>query len=271
MLRSTLRPIPPPTRHLRHDTPRIGRIARGAWVLALALGLVPLAATPRPATAAEGLFLTWDDCPLGATATSNRTFACNSNNGEDDLYCAFSLPSAVNNVVSVEVVVDVQHASPLVPDWWRLDAGGCRPGTDLAVAADFPGRTACSDMWGSATRTAMIQGYIPAANQARIKVTAWVLPQDAVTLDGTSMYYAVRIVVKHDMTTGSPSCTGCDGAACLVLNSIEIGRVSGGNVFLQVPGAGDANWARWQGGLGADCAAVPVRARAWGQLKSQYR
>jgi hypothetical protein len=244
-------------------------IARGAVVFALALALAPLAA-PAPSHAAEGLYLTWDDCALGPTASSNRIFACNTNAGQDEMYCAFSMPSAANNVVSVEVVVDMQHSAATVPDWWRLD-GACRPTSDLAAAADFPGKTACVDMWATASRTAMIQGYTPSGNQARIKVTAWVLPQDAVTLDATSMYYAVRIIVKHDMTVGAPVCLGCDGAACFVLNSIEVGRVSGGNVFLQQPGAGDANWARWQGGLGADCAAVPVRARAWGQLKSQYR
>ncbi|MBI1796085.1 MAG: hypothetical protein HYR74_03425 [Candidatus Eisenbacteria bacterium] len=241
--------------------------------MAAVLGLVSLAA--RPARAAEGLYLNWTDCALGPTATSDRAFACNSNFGQEELFCAFTMPAPTNNVVSVEIVVDMQNATSPLPDWWRFDTGGCRP-NDLSVAADFSGMTSCSDMWGGAPRTAMVQGYTPGeprlgTNQARIKVTAWVLPQDAVTLDGTTMYYAVRVIVKNDLTTGSPSCVGCGSAACLVLNSIQIGRVSGGDIFLQVPGAGDANWARWQGGLGADCAAVPVRARAWGQLKSLYR
>ena len=59
-----------------------------------------------------------------------------------------------------------------------------------------------------------------------------------------------------------------------MLNSIIIGRQDGspgGNFFLQTPGPGEANWARWQGGGGANCAAVPVRNRAWGQLKGLYR
>jgi hypothetical protein len=266
--RSVLRPIQPPSRHLRRDITRVGRIARGAFVFACALGLAPFVA-PAPVHAAEGLYLTWDDCALGPTATTNRTFACNSNSGQDELYCAFTMPAAANNVVSVEVVVDMQHSSAVVPDWWRLD-GACRPTNNLAAAADFP-HASCVDMWSTASRTAMIQGYTPSGNSARIKVTAWVLPQDAVTLDATSTYNAVRIIIHHDMTVGTPTCLGCDAPACLVLNSIEIGRVSGGNVFLQTPGTGDANWARWQGGIGADCAAVPVRARAWGQLKSQYR
>lgn len=243
-------------------------------MLAVALGFASNAHVTN-ANAAEALFLTWDDCAQGA-ASSNKAFACNTNTGADELICAFTMPQAANNIVSIEAVVDMQHADATLPDWWRMDTGGCRAGSELLVSADFTGKTACADMWGTATRSAMVQGYSPGSprngtNQARIKVTAWVLPQDAVAIDGTSMYYAVRLIINHGLTVGTPSCAGCSEGSCLVLNSILIGRVSGGDYFLQTPGAGDANWARWQGGGGADCAAVPVRARAWGQLKSQYR
>ena len=133
-------------------------------------------------------------------------------------------------------------------------------------------------MWQDAATPAIaeVAGYIPSppgGNQARIKVTASVLPEDARAVDGTSMYYAARITLKNNRTVGTPSCAGCEGAACLVLNSIIIGRLAGstgGNYFLQTPGPNGANWALWQGS-GANCAAVPVRNRAWGQLKGLYR
>jgi len=246
----------------------------------LACGL-PLA--PEAARAAEGLYLTWNDCPLGA-GLNNLSFACDTNNGENDLYVAFTMPQAANNVLAVEIVVDIQHSSLSLPDWWRLDPSGCRwenNNPPLAVAANFPGKTACVNMWQGASTPAIAQlaDYIPgqpggASSQARIKAIASVLPPDARALDGNSMYYAVRIILKNSRTIDPAACAGCGEAACLVLNSILVGRLAGstgGDYFLQTPGANDANWARWQGGSGADCTSVPVRSRAWGQLKGLYR
>jgi hypothetical protein len=234
------------------------------------------------ARAAEGIYMTWDDCFQGPSATSNRAFACNSNSGQSELYVAFTMPQAANNVIAVEIVIDLQHASVALPDWWHLEPNGCR-GNELTLdaAASFPGRSACTNMWQGAGTPAIAQvaDYIPsqpggAASQSRIKVTASVLPSDARILDATSMYYAARLTLKNTKTVGDMACTGCSDAACLVLNSILVGRLAGsvgGDYFLQTAGAGDANWARWQGGSGANCAAVPVKNRAWGQLKGLYR
>jgi hypothetical protein len=242
------------------------------------LALVVLA--PLPARAAEGLFLTWNDCYQSPSAVSNVAFACNTNVGQNEMFCAFTMPQAATNVVAVEIVIDVQHSSSALPDWWQLTTGGCRGDAaqfNLTASADFSGRTACANMWqGSPSAIANMQGYIPSeprgqASQARIKVTGSVLSTEAVTLDATSMYYAARVILKNNKTVGDPSCLGCNDAACLVMNSILIGRIAGPDIVLQAPGPGDANWARWQGGAGADCAAVPVRNRAWGQLKGLYR
>lgn len=261
--------------------PRAGAASRGLPVPAWVATLAALTLAAGPVGAAEGLYLTWNDCFLGPTAASNLAFACNTNLGEAELYCALTMSQATDNVLAAEVVVDLQHSSATLPDWWRFDPGGCRLGTSLAAAASFPGRTACADMWQGADPAAIAAEpvYVPsepfgAASQARIKVAVSVLPQAALSLNATDMYYAARLVLRYDRSTGSPWCPGCGEAACLVLNSILIGRVPGspgGDLFLQTPGPGGANWARWQGGDGADCAAVPVRNRAWGQLKGLYR
>ena len=158
--------------------------------------------------------------------------------------------------------------------------GGCRQ-SSITVAADFPGKSACLNPWQGAATPA--KGYLDTyvvsdprglPSQARIVMTASVLPQDAVSLDGSSMYYAARIIIDSAKTLDNPACGGCGPSACLVLNSIQVGRkpgAAGGDVLLQVPGAGAANWARWQTGTGADCGAVPVRSHTWGYIKSLYR
>jgi hypothetical protein len=244
---------------------------------ALAAVLAVSGAFPVVSQAAEGLYLTWNDCAQGGLASSNTAFACNTNTGVSELYVAYTMPQAVDNVLAVEIVIDLQHSSSVLPDWWHFETGGCRGELNefnFSPMVTFPGRTACLDMWQGAQTDPIgeLAGFTPGVNgQARIKVTGSVLPQDARTLDGTSMYYAVRIVMTNTHSVGNPNCFGCDGAACLVLNSILIGRLDGSNVYLQTPGPGEANWARWQGGAGANCAAVPVRNRAWGQLKGLYR
>jgi hypothetical protein len=58
-------------------------------------------------------------------------------------------------VIAVEIVVDIQHSSATLPDWWRLNVGGCRQGVNIAAAADFPGKTACLDMWQGAALPAI--------------------------------------------------------------------------------------------------------------------
>src|SRR5512145_1058918 len=60
--------------------------------IALAAAVVVLALAPRPVRGGEGLYLTWDDCALGPTATSNLAFACNTNDGANELYVAFTMP-----------------------------------------------------------------------------------------------------------------------------------------------------------------------------------
>jgi len=246
----------------------------------LALAVATLFLLPGESQAAEGLYLTWDDCAQGVAASADKAFSCGINNGASELYCAFTMPAPADDVIAIEIVLDVQHSSAVLPDWWRFDVGGCREGS-LTAEASFPGVSACLDMWQGAVTpaVALVQGYIPsqpggAESQARIKVAGSVLPEDARSLDGTSMYYAARVVINRAKTVGAGACAGCLDGACLVLNSILIGRLpgsSGGDYFLQTPGAGNANWARWQGGGGADCTAVPSRSRTWGQVKSLFR
>ena len=258
-----------------------------AVAIVLVVALLGLA---RPVGAAEGIFLSWDNC--GAGANANKTFACDTDDGQQVLFCEFTMPQAADSVVAVEIVIDIQHASSTLPDWWRFDEGGCRVGTILSADAEFAG-TGCTDMWlGAKNDGGMVVGgfadYITSqprgqASQARLRVALAVTTQYAVTLDGTTRYAAARVIIRNDKTAGGSGCPGCVEPACLVLNQVLIGRVAGSEDFceqtplpqsdfcLVTPGAVNANWATWQGGAGANCAAVPVRKRTWGEIKSLYR
>ena len=240
---------------------------------ALASALVVGAA---PSRAAEGLYLTWDACAFEPQASPVRMFACDTNQDTLRLHAAFTVAQPVDSVIGFEVVIDLQHESPTLPDWWRFEGGGCRAGA-LRADVRFGNVPGCADPWTD-EGIASFPSYAVTeprggANQSRIKAGVGVLPSDPRTLAADTPYHAVRLGIVANLTTGAGACAGCSGTACLVLNSIWIKRVpgaEGGDVFVSTPGPSNANWAIWQG-TGASCAAVPVRRSTWGAVKSLYR
>lgn len=208
------------------------------------------------------------------SARSNLASGCPSDFGEHDLYCAFTLPNPIDSVIALELVLDVQLAGSPLPPWWHLEPKGCRE-RNLIASARFPDRAACVDFWqGEATAdrpASYTVGESPGhANQARIVVALAVLSTQYRRLEASQMYYAARLILRHG---ASSLCPGCGVPACIVLNSILVGRLpgaAGGDVYLEMPGANLANRVTWQG-AGADCDAVPVKPRTWGALKTLYR
>lgn len=254
------------------------KLLHPASVLVLAvLGVLFGVLVPAAPRAEEGLFLTWGDCALGSSARDLAS-PCDSNTGGQSLFCAFRLPFAADSVLGLELVVDVQHADATMPSWWMFAPGGCRAG-DLRPTFDFRTLSACQDfLLGNASGG--LQDYTVGqprggAGQARIRIAAALLPGFGyATLDATDMYYAAVLTIPNDFSTGISACPGCADPACLVLNSILVRRqpgVPGGDIYLTTPGPGDANFATWQGGVGADCNTVPVRAVTWGRVKGLYR
>ncbi len=243
--------------------------------VAAALLLVVLATVAPAAGGAEGLFLTWNDCVSAASASHDLGWTCDSNTGQSELFCAFGVAAAVDSVLGFEIVVDIQHAEASLPDWWQYAVGGCRYG-QLDAGFDFRTFPACADFSLGRANGGVLGYYVGeprgGAAQARVKVAAAWLPDEGyASLSPDSTYYAARLILGHGLTT---SCAGCAGAACLVFNGMRIRRqpgAVGGDVELSVPGLDPSNWATWQGASGASCAAVPVRAVTWGQLKGLYR
>lgn len=253
---------------------RFGRVPAAVALLAAVTVLVSELGATRPAGAAEAIYLSWDGCRSGSQNQSNHNFACDQDGTAQELFVEFTMPQAADNVIAIEVVIDIQHASQTLPDWWRFDEGGCRVGK---VTADVLFPAGCVNMW-QPNSDQVIGGFADYVtsqphgqpSQARLRVTLAVYTPYAVTLDASTMYAAARIVLHDDNTTGAPVCAGCGEPACLVLNSILVGRIAG-SLLLEAPGSNNGNWVTWQGGSGANCAAVPVRKHTWGEIKSLYR
>jgi len=249
------------------------------WAPVALAVLLPLTAA-RPANAAEAIYLHWNDCPLGPAMASDLADDCTNNSRRNSLIASFTLGTPVDSVLAAELTIDVQHADNPLPAWWQFGTSPCRAGA-LKANADFTGLIACEDLWQGLAVGGLQQFTVGQPrglqSQARIRVALAVTFDKARTLNATSTYYAAHIVLEDTLSTGPGTCLGCGRPACLVLNTILLGRpprpagAPSGDVLLEIPGALHGNWVTWQGGAGASCDAVPVRRRTWGEVKSIYR
>jgi hypothetical protein len=235
------------------------------------------------AARADGIYLSWNDCPLGATAASDLASGCDSNTGQGTLFCSFTRDVPTDSLLAIEITIDIQHSAPSLPPWWDLGSfpAPCRGGS-LRGGADFSGLLDCDDPWQGIQVAGGVLSYTigqprGGSNQARIRAAFATTFDNARDLAAGHTYYAARFSLDYAKTVDGGSCAGCSGAACLVLNAVLLGRpprppgVPGGVVLLDTPGPGNPNWVTWQGGSGADCNSVPVKRVTWGRVKALYR
>jgi hypothetical protein len=172
----------------------------------------------------------------------------------------------------MELVIDVDVAADVLPEWWRMDPGGCRDG---GWQADATPPASCDDPW-TGLGAASSQGWLPgspggSARHGRLLVAASAIPGELATLSADVGYAACRVRLR---TNNTLTCEGCSTPACLVFNSLLIRRATGASVeeiFLATPESPGLNMVQWQAGTGADCLSVPVRRTTWGAVKALYR
>jgi len=244
-------------------------------LLALLLALV--ASTAH----AAGVALRWNAC-FGDGGASNRDFACNTNNGSENLLATFILPAAVSNVQGSIATLELASAAPTVPAWWQfINAGTCRQFSIVTTQNPPAGAVACTS-WDSGQGVIGIGSYVigsPAANDVTIVAPLAVAVSNRVDLVPGSEYITARFVILHTKTVGFGSCDGCEVPACVLLKSVDVGTATGTAITLTAPANGtDANVVTWQGGGGVPalpggaCAgATPTRNATWGEVKAIYR
>ena len=243
---------------------------RRGWILAAVLAALGV---PRLA-AAQGLSIGWQDCRSGSgTGSPDATIGCTASINSLPLFPAVRLASPIDSIFAMELVIDVDVATDVLPPWWHMEAGGCRQNDWGADAAKPFG---CSDAWAGAG-VASVQGWIPgtpggSSRHARLLVAAGLSPGPAplASLQAGVSYSVCRVLLREE----NPSnCDGCTIPACLVFNSLLLRRLPGSSVeeiFLSDPETAASNMLTWQG-AGADCQSVPIRRRTWGAVKALYR
>src|SRR6266487_3105200 len=110
---------------------------------------VLLALTVSLASAA-GLDMAWNGCPLTLSNPSDIADPCDSDGNLYFFYLAVNAPAGITQLVSETFIVDVQTTAPVLPDWWHLEAGGCRDGSfSFSTTRNFQSTVLCHDYWGT--------------------------------------------------------------------------------------------------------------------------
>ncbi|OGF14559.1 MAG: hypothetical protein A2W00_03920 [Candidatus Eisenbacteria bacterium RBG_16_71_46] len=105
--------------------------------------------------APPGSYLAWDSC-VGEGGTRTRDFACNGTTGSDVLVASFVLSQPMEQFIALSAEIEICTTAPYysdrvctgLPDWWRLEPGGCRAGS-VALSTDLSGPP-----WSDAVRCA---------------------------------------------------------------------------------------------------------------------
>jgi hypothetical protein len=239
----------------------------------LILGSLLLALATSNA-AAGGFNLAWNDC--GAAGATNRSFACDTNNGDHDFYLSFEPEFAIHQLVGGNPFIDIQAGSPNLPDWWQFkNTFGCR---SLNMTAPVITPASCADTWKGQEQPAVVAYLVTAntptlaANQARI-IGSVAIPQSAAVpaTPGTE-YHLMAIRINSGKTVGAGACSGCATPVCLSFALLTLSEAPATTYTLD--SALYNSYITWQdgGATGNGCAgATPALNRTWGQLKSIYR
>jgi|KBSSwiStaDraftv2_1062776.scaffolds.fasta_scaffold97659_2 hypothetical protein len=243
----------------------------------------PPANAGGPATS-PGVNLTWSRCHGEGIGTQNRAFACDTNDGSEELVVSFVLPAPLAQVSGNEAFIDLISQDDPLPAWWDFkNAGTCRQlsltfnttaDANDVVCVDWAQGGSSGGIGAYATGTPPSMGSIdPAlADRHRMCAIALAVPPDAhVDLLAETEYFAFNLVINHAKTLGTDACAGCSGSVCLVLQYLVVHTpIFANNVRLQGGTTPGSNMATWQGS-GADCALVPVKNKTWGEVKAMYR
>ena len=243
-------------------------------LLAALTSLATLALHSSTATAA-GFDLRWDACAADA-GVSNQAFACDTDDGSHTMIASFRLDQPITGMFLFEAVIDIIVAdSQPVPPWWEIF--DCHFFGLQANSTIDPLAVNCADFGGglgaSVVSTMNHDGSIAPADTAshrRVIVVGGVDPP-GVNLAANQEYFVFNLVLDHTTTMDPGSCAGCTQPVCIVLNSIRITNSAFSVTTLGAPQVPGGNFATWQGGVGANCQAVPVRRATWGAIKSLYR
>jgi len=251
-------------------------------LLTLAAAALALSATVASAQTLPGgsIHIMWDDCYAagGGGGAVNKTFACNSNAGASfTAYASVVPPSGLTQYVGHIAVLDLQSATPALPDWWKIGATtppACRVASALG-AAPAAGATTCLDLTDNTQFGGIDYNFSASPNRARLR-TAYAMDAGlAGPVADTDELTVLAISINRSRTVlqgAIQPCTGCSTPVCLVFNSLLLDQVDP-NLPRGLVSSGEQQFVTWQGSSAqVPCpGATPTQNKTWGQVKSLYR
>ncbi len=250
--------------------------------------LLLMCLTPA-AHAAQGMNLAWDAC-FGDGGVRNKTFACDTNTGSEQLYVSFQLDSAFTPVTGMELTINFSTPAGPPGAWWQFkNAGSCRLSALSASSAPLTPGGSCVNYWNGFA-SGGIAGYTVnyvGLGMNRLFVI-FALPSTAwASLDGDVEYFAARLAISHANSVGAGSCPGCLDPVCIGIENLKLTRPVGqGDIRLAEETTFGSSTVNWQGSAASSsrvgdparffyrtlhCAsATAARNPTWGSIKSLY-
>jgi hypothetical protein len=205
---------------------------------------------------------------------NDLAWICNRNTGSMTMTCSFAVSQYQPEFVGIELDLEGQTEAPVVPLWWQLGAGQCRP-TAISTSANFltAPQIGCVDMWqNQASGGLAIYDWGPlwgGDNRAHILVVYAVPADMPIPLDPEVPYYAAQVLISYMKTVGSGSCAGCLVPMVWHFYSMKSAELT---QYEMLTGAPDGNQCiSWQHSILPCMQPVPTRNSTWGQVKSLYR
>ena len=238
--------------------------------LALAATLLVCAATSAFAQTGS-VSLTWDEC-AGDGGGLLKTFACNTNAGQDVLVCSFIAPQGVNALTGVEASIQIILCGQA--SWWELrNAGACRGTAMSLLLTPSDNATACADPWqgqalGGTSYSLQYNGNYD-YSIGQLNVVVGIPAAAAIALTEGSEYHAFRLAFNHQKAVGTTTCTGCANTAALYPYQFRLTQLQAQDTIpiTAVPNGAAA----WQSPGATACIPDPVQNKTWGAVKSLYR
>ena len=269
---------------------------RFAAVLAFVLAILPalaLAQTTR-------LRLSWDHCAAEGYV-ADRSFACNTNTGEDVLVASAVLGDEVphESIAAFEAYIDIRATSQNLPDWWKASSGMCRANALLLQGANLVASPLCTPWYladGNNTQEPLtvfqLQNGSDGVNASQIYFAAAVPAGFEIDFPyGSQEFVFARVRVLRSKTTGPGSCSGCQIPVCIGLGVVALQRLGQPNYAILGTTASTVTWQGayassyqpvapytdgghyhpYHGNLGCASGPVPAQGRTWGMIKTFYR
>ncbi len=164
----------------------------------------------------------WNDC----VGPPSVIFGCNNNVGPPfTAVASFVPPTGIMEFLGLSAQIGV-HAigHPTIPDWWQHGIGLCRGTTGLNVGYDFTsGPFSCLDpYYGAAVGGFRYDVGFGGPNRARLLVQAAIPFENRLALDPGSEFYAFKVILSRDKTTGVGACSGCIASVHLTLDYVQL-------------------------------------------------